>query len=442
MGTIILILAAVIEIAFAACCITTKSNQPRIRRWVRVGAGGTFLLLTVVSVIQWSLRWYLLGLILAIWAITAGVSLIRNRVADNKPYSPTRVVLNAIAIWLLVLIAVGPALAFPQVKLPAPTGEHKVETATYTYTDTSRVETFATTGENRKVTVAFWYPADATGKYPLVVFDHGAFGMKGSNASTFQELASHGYVVASVDHPYHSLYTKGTDGSSAMVNQAFLKEVQDVNAGLYDDNKANELEHKWLKVRTDDINFVLDTIGKSAGGSSDKVYQLVDTAKIGLFGHSLGGAASMQLGRDRKDVAAVINLDGDMLGEYLGVKDGKPVINHDLYPVPILSIWTDDMKPGMDSLTAQGIELPQKQIMATAPKAYETYIAGTNHMSLTDLPLLSPLAVKLIGGSFSGASSESAADKVYVIKTMNKLVLAFFDANLKGQGTFSTSANQ
>lgn len=262
--------------------------------------------------------------------------------------------------------------------------------------------------------------------------------MKGSNASTFQELASHGYIVGSIDHPYHSLYTKDTDGHSTMVNQAFLQEVQDVNAGVYDDNTAIEIEHKWLKLRTDDVNFVLDAILKNTGGSNDKVYQHVDTAKIGLFGHSLGGAASVQLGRDRKDIGAVINLDGDLLGEYQGVKDGKPVINHDIYPVPILNLWTDDMKRGFDAVEDPSIELPQKQILATAPKAYGAYFAGTNHMSLTDLPLLSPLTVKLIGGSFSKVG-DSAADKVYVIKTMNQLVLEFFDANLKGQGTFRSA---
>lgn len=90
--------------------------------------------------------------------------------------------------------------------------------------------------------------------------------MKGSNTSTLQELASHGYVVASVDHPYRSLYTKDTDGHSTMVNQAFLQEVQDVNAGVYDDNTAHELEHKWLKLCIDDIHF--RALGNTPGARS------------------------------------------------------------------------------------------------------------------------------------------------------------------------------
>ncbi len=65
------------------------------------------------------------------------------------------------------------------------------------------------TAGNRQVNVEFWYPSDGGGKYPLVVFSHGALGIKTSNTSTFIELASHGYVVCSIDHPYQALFTRG-----------------------------------------------------------------------------------------------------------------------------------------------------------------------------------------------------------------------------------------
>jgi len=44
------------------------------------------------------------------------------------------------------------------------TGMHEVATAKYTYTDASRIQTFTTTGENRKVNVEFWYPKDINEK--------------------------------------------------------------------------------------------------------------------------------------------------------------------------------------------------------------------------------------------------------------------------------------
>ena len=44
-----------------------------------------------------------------------------------------------------------------------------------------------------------------------------------------------------------------------------------------------------------------------------KVLAKTDTGKIGLMGHSLGGASSVALGRERKDIGAVIDLDGTMI---------------------------------------------------------------------------------------------------------------------------------
>jgi len=61
------------------------------------------------------------------------------------------------------------------------------------------------------VNVGFWYPKETAGTYPLLFFSHGTFGIKDSNNSAFEELASHGYVVCSVDHPGHSFYTKSAD---------------------------------------------------------------------------------------------------------------------------------------------------------------------------------------------------------------------------------------
>lgn len=71
------------------------------------------------------------------------------------------------------------------------TGPYVVATAAYTYIDKDRIEEFTDQEDNRFVNVEFWYPEEADGTYPLLVFSHGAFGIKTSNTSTFTELASH-----------------------------------------------------------------------------------------------------------------------------------------------------------------------------------------------------------------------------------------------------------
>lgn len=437
MGTIVFILAALIEIALAVYCIATKSNQKRTRSWIRIGAFATFFFFTLISVIEWSFQWKLLAAILLIWAIIGAQSLIRKKEEKKEP-KRVGIIFKALAMLLILIIAVAPALMFPQYEPPQVTGGYKVSTAVYTYTADSRIETFNNTGKNRKVTAQFWYPADKDGTYPLVVFSHGAFGIKASNTSTYMELASHGYVVASLDHPYHSMYTVDTEGKFTMVNKSFIQEVIDVNKGVYDEETVFGLTHKWLEVRTQDMNFVLDTIIENTKDTdSDEVYQLIDTNKVGLIGHSLGGAASAQVGRDRDDVDAVINLDGDLLGENVDFRGGKYVFNDKIYPLPILNIYTDDMMKAFAAAHNAGYIDANTQLLATAPKAFKVNIKGTNHMSLTDLPLFSPFLVSMISNSVNMVGGVKA-DKYYIIETMNALVLEFFNCYLKGEGDFDS----
>jgi dienelactone hydrolase len=440
MGTIILIIAVVVEAAFTTACIIARSNQPQVKSFVRIGAFAAFVVFTLVSVIQWSSRWYLLFTLLLVWAALGAWTLIRKQEA-KKEYKTAPVVLKAIATLLLVVVATTPALIFPQSKLPKVTGGHKVATVNYTYSDQSRIETFTQTGANRKVNVEFWYPQDtgAAGKFPLVVFSHGAFGVKTSNTSTFMELASNGYVVCSIDHPYHSLITKDADGHSVTIDPSFIQEVMGANNGKYDEKTALELEQKWMKLRTTDMQFVLNTIieqAKDAG--SGQVYQLINTEKIGLMGHSLGGAASAQVGRERTDIGAVIDLDADLSGEYLDYVDGKPVINDQLYPVPILIIYTDELVRRFAGIADLNHVVASKKVAASAPQAYEVNFTGTNHMSLTDVPLMSPFLVTLMNSSFQSVGG-SEADPLSTVEKMNSLVLEFFNDYLKDEGSFASA---
>ena len=438
MGTIILIIAFITETAFATYCVITRSKQEKVRSFIRIGALAAFILFTLVSVIQWSFRWYGLAALLFVWAALGAWTLV-GRKAEKKEFSAGRTVVNAITMLLLVCIAVTPALILPQFTLPKPTGKHEIATVNFTYTDESRIETFTNTGEHRKVNVEFWYPKDADGTYPLVVFSHGSGSIEISNTSTFMDLASNGYVVCSMDHPYHSLFTIGSDGKLITVDPSYWQEYMDVSNGKYDGATVYKLEHKWMNLRTADMNFVLDTIlahVKDSGSAA--VYRLIDPGKIGLMGHSLGAVASAQVARERSDIGAVVNLDADLFGEYLDYVNGKEVLNDKPYPVPILNIFADDLVRLMDAIPNANEVIAVKHIVATAPKAYEVHLRGTDHMSFTDLPLVSPFLVSMINSSVPKAGGVEV-DPFATIEKMNGLILQFFNAYLKGEGTFTTS---
>jgi dienelactone hydrolase len=445
MGTIILVIALIIETVFTAYCLITQSNQRKVKSYIRIGAFAAFVLLTLISVIQWNFTWYLLAALLFLWALLGAWWLLRKP-ADKKDHKAFPTVLRAIGTLLLVFITVTPALIFPQHPKPPVTGTHTVATALFSYTNQNQVETFTNTGEKRKVNVEFWYPGDSTGgeTYPLIVFAHGSMGMKSQNTSTFLDLASNGYVVCSIDSPYIALYTRGSDGRLVIQSPSIRQELLNLNSHKYDEAKVLQVQLSWMTVQTTDINFVLDTILASAQNpSSAAVYHLVNVKEIGLMGHSLGGESSVQVVRERiaamkNDIGAVVDLDADPSGEYMGVVNGKPVINNTPYPVPILILVSDALAPGMAAVPDAADVIALKHVVATAPHAYEIDYPGANHLSFTDSALNSPVITSLMNSSFH-VTNGADADPLVTITNMNATVLDFFNVFLKGEGSFTAS---
>ncbi len=445
MGNLIILIAFVVEVAFTAYSLVTKSRQEQVKSYLRIGALAGFVLLVLIAVIRWNFTWYLLAALLLVWAILGGVWLLR-RPADRKGYKTFPTVLRAFGTLLLVFVAVIPALIFPQHAQPPVTGKHPVTTALFSYTNQNQIETFTSTGEKRKVNVEFWYPADATGTetYPLVVFAHGSMGMKSSNTSTFLDLASNGYVVCSIDSPYIALYTKGSDGRVVIQSRSIRQELLNLNAHKYDEATSLQVQLSWMAVQTSDINFVLDTILALAQDSgSATVYHLVDGKKIGLIGHSLGGESSALVARQRiaggkNDITAVVDLDADPSGEYVDVVNNRPVFNTSPYPVPILFILSDVFKSVMEDTAHAADHIAMQHVVSTAPHAYEIYMAGANHLSFTDLALSSPVLTSVLNGSFN-ATNGAGTDPLATLTKMNAMVLRFFNGYLKGEESFTVT---
>ncbi|MDR0267209.1 alpha/beta hydrolase [Paenibacillus sp.] len=431
MGILIVMIAAIFEVAFAVFCVRTHSNQQKIRGMVRIGALAVFLIFTLVSVIEWSFRWMALALLLFIWALLGLWTLLRRK-EKHKVYKWGRVVGRAVIMFILVIIAAVPAIVFPQYRLPQVTGEYGVATKTYTYIDKNRIEEFTDTGANRFVNVEFWYPEHATGTHPLLVFSHGAYGIKESNASTYMELASHGYVVCSIDHPYHSFYTVSEGGKITMASQKYLQEFGNGRKdGAHTVEEYYKLMQKWMKLRTDDMNFVIDTILEKAKSNSDKVYQLVNPEKIGVFGHSMGGAASAWLGRERHDVTAVVNIDGPLFSDIVYNKEKNNFEStHQAYKLPLLNIYSDSVWQQLDSSSYYA---GNKTVEESGGEVHTVYFRGAKHLSLTDLSLFSPMLANMLLGE------KAEIDKYKCLETMNRIILEFFDSYLKGKGSFTSA---
>ena len=422
-GIITLIVALVAQVALLVVRMATKSWQPRATHFIRIAAFLTFSVMMLTGVYWWGFRWMGLFLLLTVLAVFSVVYFVR-RAKRERQYRGLRVVFSFLSGCLLFSFCILPGVLFPQFQEVAPTGSFDVATKSITLVDESRADPFSESGESRKLTVQFWYPAASgdTEPFPLIVFSHGAFGFRGSNLSTFEDLASNGYVVCSIDHSHHSFFARHTDGSSTLVNPDFLNDAVNITNGAYDEGVSYEKTHEWLALRTADMNFVLDELlHHESGQIPDDVSTLIDADKIGLAGHSLGGATAASLGRERPDVDAVAVLDGTMFGEEVAFENGSAILNENPYPVPLLNLYNESHS---DDAQAQGLSYDNLSASANAVEAYDVVIRGSGHLNFTDLPLFSPALARVLG--------TGEVDSRYCIETMNQIVLQFFNHTLKG----------
>jgi len=429
LGIITLLLAIFVQIGYTIFCIYKNEAQPMIKNTLRVCSFGLLSLLLLLGVYQWGFRWIPLLLLLALFAIIGIVYFVKKPVS-KKPFRPYKSICSCIVSILLLALCISPSIIFPQNKPPKLTGEYSIATTAYTYTDKNRLETYTNSGENRKVTVNLWFPQNAEGKYPLVVFSHGLYGLAQSNTSTFMELASNGYVVCSISHTYQSMYTLDADGNRIIVSSDFMKEAPYFNDDNIDEETKVEFFNKWLKLRTDDMNFVLDTILENAvTKGNDEVYQLIDKDKIGLFGHSMGGSTAAATGKDRSDISAIVNIDAPLSVDFFSFEGSKTMTAKDIYPKPLLNIYSDTLWGHMDEDPKYYANF--RLLYNTGGEVYNIHFKGSKHLSFSDLPLLSPILANMMQGG------KAEIDKYYCIESMNGLILEFFNCYVKNEDSFN-----
>ncbi|HHV13442.1 MAG TPA: hypothetical protein GXX75_24520 [Clostridiales bacterium] len=424
MGILMLVLLLTLETFFLVWSIITRNNHREEKGIISISLLILFGLLLVTGAFEWGFRYAALLIVLIIKALIGAVILVRKK---EKEYSLRKNIIYFVRNCVVFTFALFLAILCPQYQQPKTTGNLEVATTKYTWTDNSRRDEFSQSGKNRALTVEFWYPENADKTYPLVVFSHGAFGFSGSNYSTFAELASNGYVVASIGHTYHAFYTMDTSGKLTIVNTGFINKAIEISADNNINNKEEifNITREWMKLRTDDENFVINTIlEKCKNDKVDTLFSIINTEKIGLMGHSLGGAASAQVGRERDDIDAVIVLDGTMLGEEVAFEDNRVVLNDIPYPIPLLNVYAEDHYTNSKEL--DGDDYSNFHATQNAICAYETVFLNAGHLNFTDLPLFSPALAKKLG--------VGTVDARYCIETMNEVVLEFFNCYLKDAG--------
>ena len=355
---------------------------------------------------------------------------------------------NKILFPLLILIIFNScSLILNFQDLPTPKGEYIIGTDVFMWEDTYRDEWFTKDKiDTRKIVVQIWYPASEKSdslypymdhqnlriesianrigkskafikpvggvegnsyfkaepidqKFPLILFSHGLGGYKTQNSINIESLVSQGYIVVAPDHTYDATITVYPDGSTA-----------EFKAGLPNDISPNEF---WknripqLNTRSEDISFIIDKLQTM---KNYNIYNSIEFNKIGVFGHSFGGATSIVSSWNDTRISACINLDGWM------VPIVDDIINTGI-KIPFCYIGQE--KWGDVSINYDKLDNFYKNCSSDT---YILKIKGTNHFDYADMPHFSKVGRMIASGK--------NVDENFAIRLSN-LIVGFFDEYLK-----------
>ncbi|MBG0831807.1 alpha/beta hydrolase [Planomonospora sp. ID67723] len=322
------------------------------------------------------------------------------------------------------------------VTLPAPTGDHPVGTTVLYLKDASRPDPWNLDADARELKVTLWYPtgqrdgqrapymtpkeselllkgsritgvpydtlsktrthavedAEPTGRrLPLVVLSPGFTKPVSTLTSLAEDLASRGYVVAGIDHPYENYATTLPGGRVAECIACDSDGDPGFGMGV-------------VQGRAADVSFLLDRLPSEWDGSDR-----IDRSRIAMAGQSIGGASTLAAMVKDPRVRAGIDMDGTTYARI--PKSGLTR--------PFMFIGSPQHVPG-----GRDISWDRDWKLLTGWKRW-VVLTGANHQSSTDLPLLgSVLGITLPYGALSGARSAELT-RTYVA--------AFLDQNLKSQ---------
>ncbi|SNY43046.1 alpha/beta hydrolase family protein [Paractinoplanes atraurantiacus] len=394
-------------------------------------------------------RWQLLTVLAADVLVAAGW-LLRRR-ASRRP-----ALLGSLTCLALVAAGAGAAWALPVPEFPEPSGPSAVGTTVMQWTDPARAEPATPDPADRRTVVAqLWYPAqsvtadtpraqylgrtrreadtvagaeaaylgapaflldgptrahshaafDATpaaGRFPVVLFSPGLGGVRTQNTAWAEDLASRGYVVAAVDHPYDSAAVVLADGRT----------VRTKVAATADAGEDARRRTGWIDVRAADLRFVLTQLGRLDKGdlaerSGTDLTGRLDTARAAATGHSIGGAAAMRAAERDPRFTAVINLDGG------------PDPDQGPSRQPVLAL-THEIKEGAD---ADYLALLSKILDGGSATSYRLTVPGSAHLTFTDAPLFLP-PLPALTGSLGRTGS---------VRMTTETCAAFLDAVLRSR---------
>jgi dienelactone hydrolase len=346
----------------------------------------------------------------------------------------------------------------PTPRLPEPTGPRPVGTASLHLIDTSRADPWAAGVTARELMVSLWYPAvpsdgrrarymtpaeselqltsrgitglppDALSttrtraaadampegtqhSLPLVVLSPGFTNSRSSLTALAEDLASHGYVAAGIDHTYESYGTEFPDGR---ITTCLARETRQRDSGFHE---------RVMGGRAADVSFVLSEL--TGAHPAWPGATLIDPSRMAMAGHSLGGAATIAAMLADSRIRAGVDMDGSTVAEIPAQGLSRPFL---------FLGKQSNYTPGSGGAVTPGTR--EWKLRRSAVVTWERdwarmtgwkrwlVVAGAVHASFTDLALLAEQTGIDIETGLSGARS---------LDITRAYVRAFFDQHLRGE---------
>jgi predicted dienelactone hydrolase len=365
----------------------------------------------------------------------------------------------SIAVGSSVLFFAAMSILFsfllPMFRLPKPTGPYAVGTKTLYLKDSARLEDAAGShGEARELMVQIWYPAQPShnslaryrepketnglsayqsliltnsrldapianggAPFPVILFNHGWHGRRTNDTFLTEELASHGYVVASIDHTYNASIVAFPDGRVVHTTAPHDVDIPESST----QERLRAVWDKELLKQVGDQLFVLNQLEAMNRTAGTAWYGRLNTNTAGAIGHSFGGAAATEMCAKDPRIRGAVNMDGWYFGAIRARGSDQPLLSIDTATVQ------PDLTPYLKVSVAANLDVIDFADVQTSLHRFGGYrlsVNGAAHEDFTDQPLISPIRLLAHRGLIPAARIQS------IVRTY---VLAFFDRTIRGE---------
>ena len=268
--------------------------------------------------------------------------------------------------------------------------------------------------------------AKSPSQFPLVIFSHGNGSTGFQYTSLIEDLASHGYVVAAIEHTESALVVLFPDGRAVPFHEDALP------VGLA---PAEQMQRRMASISATitegaaDVRFVLDRLTELNAAGDEKDFPLasrLDTSLVAAMGHSAGAEFAARACQLDSRIKACVDLDGGMvpiaaLPEYPdGAAMKQPLLFLEAY-------HPASQMGGTPAQVKEYVEKREQQLESCPAGSYAVVLKspGIAHPSFSDMPLL-------FAGERGYPETKLVLHNHELIETF---VRAFLDKNLKHSET-------